>query len=118
MMSLYNRRRISVTKDYTGTFYDPAVIARDLIQFAENQTHGYTGLTYNGTTTAYATKMLYNGYELKSVYQAVKDLSSRFFDYKILPALSPVGGYLYNQFQIFNGSTYSSTSPVFQFPAT
>lgn len=116
MMSVYNRRRISTTKDYSGSFYDPAVIARSLLQYTESLSHGNTGLTYNGTTTAYATKMIYNGYELKSVYQAIKDLASRFFDFKILPAWNPVSGYLYNQFQVFNGSTYSSTSPVFQFP--
>lgn len=118
MMSLYTRRRISTTKSYT-TFTDPAVIARQLMQYAESLTHGKTGLTYNAGTTVYSTKMVYNGYELKPVYQAVKDLAQRFFDFKIAPYWNPVSGTLYNQFQIGVGTNYSPTSdlaPVFQFP--
>lgn len=118
MMSLYTRRRISTTKSYT-TFTDPAVIARQLLQYAESLTHGRTGLTYNSATTAYATKMVYEGYELKPVYQAIKDLAQRFFDFKIAPYWNPVSGTLYNQFQIGIGTPYSATSdlaPVFQFP--
>ncbi len=119
MMSLYTRRRISTTKTY-ATFTDPAVIARQLMQYAEALTpHGKTGLTYNNGTTIYSTKMEYQGFELKSVYQAVKDLAARFFDFKIAPYWNPVTGALYNQFQIGVGTDYSPTSdlaPVFQFP--
>jgi hypothetical protein len=119
MMSLYTRRRISTTKTY-ATFTDPAVIATQLMQYAEALTpHGKTGLTYNNGTTIYSTKMEYQGYELKSVYQAVKDLAARFFDFKVAPYWDPVSGALYNQFQIGVGTPYSPTSdyaPVFQFP--
>jgi hypothetical protein len=118
MMSLYTRRRISTTKSYTS-FTDPAVIARQLMQYAESLTHGKTGLTYNSGTTIYSTKMVYQGYELKPVYQAVKDLAQRFFDFKIAPYWNPTSGTLYNQFQIGVGTNYSPTSdlaPVFQFP--
>jgi hypothetical protein len=118
MLSLYNRRRISTTKSYTS-FTDPAVIARQLMQYAESLTHGKTGLTYNNTTTVYSTKMVYEGYELKPVYQAIKDLAQRFFDFKIAPYWNPVSGALYNQFQIGVGTDYSPTSDsaiVFQFP--
>lgn len=119
MMSLYNRRRISTTKDYSATFYDPMYIAYQLMQYAEGLTHGKTGLTYNSNTSAYATKKNYQGYELKSVYQAIKDLASNFFDFKIAPLVS--GGDLINRFYLGDplGTTYSTSSllaPVLQFP--
>jgi len=56
MMSLYTRRRISTTKSYTS-FTDPAVIARELMQYAESLPHGKTGLKYNAGTTIYSTKI-------------------------------------------------------------
>jgi hypothetical protein len=134
MLSLYNRRRISTTKTYS-TFTDPAIIAYELMRYAEAETpHGKTGLTFNNATTGYSTKMQYNSYELKPVYQAVKDLAQRFFDFKIAPYWNPVSGALYNQFQIgttitpgvppapeggYLGTVYSETNPyapVFQFP--
>jgi hypothetical protein len=119
MMSLYNRRRISTTKDYSATFYDPMYIADQLMQYAEGLTHGKTGLTYNSATSVYATKKKYEGFELKSVYQAVKDLASNFFDFKIAPLVS--SGNLINRFYLGDpiGTTYSTSSllaPVFQFP--
>lgn len=119
MMSLYNRRRISTTKDYSATFYDPMYIAYELMKYAEALPHGKTGLTYNTNTSVYATKKLYEGYELKSVYQAIKDLASNFFDFKIAPLVS--GGNLINRFYLGDplGTVYSASSllaPVFQFP--
>jgi hypothetical protein len=119
MMSLYNRRRISTTKNYSTTFYDPAYIAYQLMQYAESLTHGKTGLQYNSLTTSYATKKLYEGYELKSVYQAIKDLASNFFDFKIAPLVA--SGSLYNKFYLGDplGTVYSTSSllaPVLQFP--
>ena len=119
MMSLYNRRRISTTKDYDNTFYDPMYIAYQLMQYAEALPHGKTGLTYNTNSSAYATKKLYEGYELKSVYQAIKDLASNYFDFKISPLVS--GGNLINRFYLGDplGQTYSATDPyatVFQYP--
>jgi hypothetical protein len=122
MMSLYSHRRISVTKDYGNTFYDPATIAYQLLQYTEGVTQGKTGLLYNSATTTYRTKKIYEAYELKSVYQAIKDLSANFFDFKITPLVS--GGNLYNRFDIGlrNGtlgvaySTSSLSAAVFQFP--
>jgi hypothetical protein len=116
MVSLYNRRRISTTKTY-ATFTDPAVIARELLQYTEALSHGKTGLTYNSTTTIYSTKNVYEGYQLKSVYQAIKDLASRFFDFRIAPYWNLTTGTLYNEFQVGVGSDYSAAySPIFQFP--
>jgi hypothetical protein len=119
MMSLYNRRRISTTKDYGNTFYDPMYIAYELMKYAEALPHGKTGLTYNTNTSIYNTKKLYEGYELKSVYQAIKDLAANFFDFKIAPLV--VGGNLINRFYLGDplGVTYSASdllASVFQFP--
>lgn len=119
MMSLYTRRRISTTKAYDNQFYDPMYIAYELMKYAEALTHGKTGLTYNTNTSVYATKKLYEGYELKSVYQAIKDLSANFFDFKIAPLV--VNGDLINRFYLGDplGVTYSSSdllASVFQFP--
>jgi hypothetical protein len=122
MLSLYNRRRISTTKDYGNTFYDPSFIAQQLFQYAEGLTHGKTGLNTVSfvSSTAYATKKKYEGFELKSVYQAVKDLASNFFDFRIVPLV--VGGSLINYLQIDDpiGDIYFASNPystVFQFPA-
>lgn len=119
MMSLYNRRRISTTKDYGNTFYDPMYIAYELMKYAEALPHGKTGLTYNTNSSAYATKKLYEGYELKSVYQAIKDLAANYFDFKIAPLVS--GGDLINRFYLGDplGVTYSASdllASVFQLP--
>jgi len=119
MMSLYNRRRISTTKNYSNIFYDPMFIAYELMKYAEALPNGNTGLTYNTDTSPFATKKLYEGYELKSVYQAIKDLASNFFDFKIAPYLD--GNNLKNRFWLGDplGSIYSTSSilaPVFQFP--
>lgn len=87
MMSLYNRRRISTTKDYSNTNYDPTYIAQKLMQYAEGLTHGKTGLdtTFHVGATPFVTKKKYEAYELKSVYQAVKDLAAQYFDFAIKP---------------------------------
>jgi hypothetical protein len=124
MMSLYNRRRISTTKDYSVNpsdplGYDPAYIAYQLMLYAEALPHGNTGLTYNSITTAYRTKKLYEGYELKQVYQAIKDLAANFADFKVEPLV--VSGNLINKFTLGDplGTTYSTSSlvaPVLQFP--
>lgn len=125
MLSLYNRRRISATKDYSvnpanTNGYDPMYIAYQLMQYAEGLTHGKTGLTYNSNTSAFKTKKKYEGYELKSVFQAIKDLAASFFDFKISP-LVDANGRLINRFYLGDplGVTYSASniySTVFQFP--
>lgn len=121
MLSLYNRRRISTTKDYSATNYDPSYIAQQLMIYAEGLTHGKTGLDTSAfvSNTPFATKKKYNNYELKSVYQAVKDLAAGFFDFAIKPmAVSGVlKNFLYIKYPL--GSTYSTTNPyatVFEFP--
>jgi hypothetical protein len=120
MMSIYNRRRISATKNYSTVFYDPAFIARDLISYAENSLpRGKTGMTWNTISTGYLTKQKYEDYQLKSVYQAIKDLTANFFDFKTTPFIS--GNNLFNQVTMGSplGKIYSNSDPtcsVFQFP--
>jgi hypothetical protein len=124
MLSLYDKRRISTTKDYTvnpldANGYDPAYIAYQLMDYAEALPHGKTGLFHNNETTPYRVKKSYQGYELKSVYQAIKDLASEFFDFRIVPKIDPVTNALYNFFEIGDplGNPYNAaSSPVFQFP--
>jgi hypothetical protein len=117
MMSLYQRRRISTTQ--TFVFEDPAVVARSLLTYTESLSHGNTGLLLGFNTTTYATNRTYYGYEYKSIYQAIKDLSSNFFDFQITP--SAATGSLVNTFEIGTpiGRIYDPTSgvaSVFQFP--
>jgi len=117
MMSLYQRRRIATTKTYTSQ--DPINIAYNLLQYTEGVSHGNTGLQYNSATSGLSTSKTYNGYELKPVYSAIKDLASNYFDFAIKPSIS--GNYLINTFTAGSplGTIYSSTNinaPVFQFP--
>lgn len=119
MLSLFNRRRISTTKDYSATNYDPAYIAQQLVLYSESLNYGNIGLSYDVGSTIYATKKIYYGYELKSVYQAIKDLAQNYFDFKIKPMV--MNGNLINVFYVRQtiGTTYSTSSPiatVFQFP--
>jgi len=117
MLSLYQRRRVTTTKTYVAQ--DPTYIAYNLLQFTEGVTYGNTGLTYNSVSSGLSTSRTYNAYEYKPVYQAIKDLASSFFDFKIKPYNS--SGNLVNQFEIGVplGTAYSASStyaPVFQFP--
>lgn len=126
MLSLYNKRLISTTKDYSVNpsdplGYDPTYIAQELFDYAEGLNHGLTGLntTLFVDSTAFRTKKLYEGYQLKSVYQAVKDLAANFFDFAIRPLV--VGDSLVNYLHLSYplGSVYSATNPfelVFSFP--
>jgi len=117
MVSLYQRRRIATTKTYTSQ--DPCDIVRDLLQYTEGRSHGKTGLTYDTTTSGLSTNKTYNGYEYKSVYQAIKDLAQNYFDFIIYPYRD--GDNLKNQFQmgVPYGTPYDPTNvfaPVFEFP--
>jgi len=121
MMSLYARRRISTTQDYTATNYDPSYIAQQLMIYAEGLTHGKTGLdtTTFVNATPFVTKKLYNSYELKSVYQAVKDLAAGYFDFAIKPMVvsNVLKNFLYIKYPL--GTAYTTTNPyatVFEFP--
>jgi hypothetical protein len=121
MMSLYEKRLIDIDLDYADAFYDPGLIAKELMEYAETGYNCETGLTYDVSPTAYATKQFYYGYELKNVYQAVKDLAAQFFDFKIQPTIDFATQKLVNEFVLDDplGVTYDATDPdaiIFAFP--
>jgi hypothetical protein len=121
MIGLYDKRLISEDKDYDTTATDPCVIAKNLMLYAEAKTHGSTGLTYGLPVTAGTTiHKKYNGYELKPVFQAIKDLSQNFFDFAIKPVYDSNLN-LVNQFVmgVPLGVVYANTpglAQVLQFP--
>lgn len=121
MIGLYDKRLISEDKDYDTTATDPCVIAKNLMLYAEAKTHGSTGLTYGLPVTAGTTiHKKYNGYELKPVFQAIKDLSENFFDFAIKPVYDSNSN-LVNQFVmgVPLGIVYANTpglAQVLQFP--
>jgi len=118
MASLYQHRLISTTQNFsTGSGTDPVIIAKNLLQYTE--AIDSTNLQYSTTNYGSLIKKTYNGYELKSVYQAIKDLSSSYFDFIIKPSQS--GGTLVNTFQAAPvwGTTYSSSTSykqILEFP--
>jgi hypothetical protein len=121
MLSLYDKRLISVDKDYSASPKDPCTIAKELMVYSESKTHGKTGLTYGLPVTAGTNvRRKYDGYQLKPVAQAIKDLSNNYFDFAIKPYVDP-SGFLYNKFVLGVplGVVYASTpglAQVLQFP--
>jgi len=107
----------------TNTGVDPLVMLTDLLAGANAISHGNIGVTYSGpsSSSGVAIRSFYD-FEIKSVYQAWKDLatSSTFFDFLIKPSVS--SGLLYNTLVAGTpiiGATYSgsSTSSLnFEFP--
>ena len=93
MLSYFKRRRIVDNITYTNT--DPAVMANYLLtNYAQGKTHGNIGLQPSSTTTGLSVSRSYFNFELKEIYQAVKDLSdgldstssNPFFDFMIRPS--------------------------------
>jgi hypothetical protein len=118
MISLYQKRKITSLKQYVSQ--DPMSIAQDLLTYAENKTHGKTGLAYFNPGSPFSRSQTYQAYEYKSVYQAIKDLSQNLFDFAIIPS-NYLGGNFVNTFTMGYplGTVYdpnSALSPVFQFP--
>ena len=101
----------------TSVGIDPLIMLTDLLTGANAQSHGNIGVTYLGPSSSSGTAIRsFFDFELKSVYQAWKDLStsSTFFDFLIKPYLvsgnlvnylvagTPTFGATYNP--IYNGS--------------
>ena len=83
--SYFQRRRISNTKTYTAR--DPLYIAQNLVTYAQAKSHGDIGVIVGTETSSLSVTKIYNDYELKSVYQAIKDLAQgSLFDFKIVSA--------------------------------
>ena len=101
----------------TSVGIDPLIMLTDLLTGANARSHGNIGVTYLGPSSSSGTAIRsFFDFELKSVYQAWKDLStsSTFFDFLIKPYLvsgnlvnylvagTPTFGATYNP--IYNGS--------------
>ena len=81
----------------TSVGIDPLIMLTDLLTGANARSHGNIGVTYLGPSSSSGTAIRsFFDFELKSVYQAWKDLStsSTFFDFLIKPYL--VSGNLVN----------------------
>ena len=107
----------------TGVGIDPLTMLTDLLTGANASSHGNIGVTYFGPSSSSGTAIrTFFDFEIKSVYQAWKDLStsSTFFDFLIKPYL--IGGQLYNKLVAGTptfGATYNPTlngSLNFEFP--
>lgn len=91
LMSYFTRRRIQDTTVYTNQ--DPMTIANSLITYAQGKTYGNIGVQTNSNTSGFTVSRTYYNFELKEVYQAIKDLSTGldsatetpFFDFNITP---------------------------------
>lgn len=140
MLSYFQHRRIykfsslsayNATKQaliYTSK--EPVALAIDLINGCQAVTNGNIGVGI-GTqiySSAAVTRSYYD-FELKSVYQAIYDLSEGFslFDFNITAQFTPVGFNYYIQNNInlasptlgtpyFSSGTFNPNAPVFQFP--
>lgn len=120
--SYFNRRRITTTQVYTNT--DQLAIAKALINNAQAVTGGNVGVVTGTETSPQLISKTYYSYELKTVYQALLDLSrsTNGFDFNIACAYDGGGNVTktlvlgYPQ----SGVRYSSsslTAPVFEFPS-
>jgi hypothetical protein len=145
MLSYFKRRKITplnttyynsgstTPTSITYSNSDPCVVANDLIvNYAQSVTFpsqgntvaGNIGLQPSSTTSSYKITRTYFDYELKEVFQAVKDLSdgldssaaTPFFDFTITYTYNssgrPVKHFTMGS-PYMNGTTYTS---VFQFP--
>jgi hypothetical protein len=71
--SYFERRRITATIKYTNT--DQLDIVRGLINTAQLATNGSIGLAVGTETSGQLVSRTYYGYELKTVFSAIQDLS-------------------------------------------
>jgi hypothetical protein len=125
MMSYFAHRRITTTENFNGI--DQLVIAKTLVENAQALPYGDIGVGYNTqgqTTSGILIDRVYYDYELKTVFNAIQDLSrqSDGFDFSIDLAYD-INGRPTKSFNTYYpkvGETYSATNPsavVFEFPA-
>jgi len=125
-ISYFDHRR--VTQDVQFTNIDQLVIAKTLIEDAQNATYGDIGVGYNSagqTTSGVLINRTYYNYELKNVYQAVQDLSRQGdgFDFSIDVGYDAITGLPVKNFNTYyprSGVAYTFGDPdvpVFTFPA-
>jgi hypothetical protein len=122
-ISYFERRRINTTTAYTAT--DQLTIARNLIDNAQTQTYGNIGLVYNTrgqTTSGILIDRVYYSYELKSVFQAIQDLSRQTTGFDFSVDVYYESGSIIKAFNTYypkSGTSYSTSNPyavVFNMP--
>ena len=125
--SYFERRIINTTQAFAGT--DQFTIAQTLVSQAQAATNGNIGVVVPNNTSGVTINRVYYNYELKSVYQAILDLSrgglngvtQYGFDFNINVAYDTNG----NPTKTFVlasklGTRYSASNqsaPLFEFPA-
>jgi hypothetical protein len=124
-LSYFAHRRITTTQNFNNT--DQLVIAKTLVQNAQALPYGNIGVGYNTegqTTSGILVDRTYYNYELKTVFNAIEDLSrqSDGFDFHIDLAydINNQPTKSFNTYYPKVGETYSATNPsaiVFEFPA-
>jgi len=126
-LSYYERRRITATTSFTNT--DQLAIAQAVISNSAGALNGNIGLLYNQgsgstITSGVLVSRVYYGYELKTVFSAIQDLSkqSTGFDFEISVYYDGNGNPAksFNTYYPRAGTAYSSTSlsaPVFELPS-
>ncbi len=116
-ISYFDHRR--VTQDVQFTNIDQLVIAKTLIEDAQNATYGDIGVGYNSagqTTSGVLVNRTYYNYELKNVFQAVQDLSRQGdgFDFSIDVEYDGITGLPVKNFNTYyprSGVAYSFGDP-------
>lgn len=125
-ISYFDHRRI--TQDVQFTNIDQLIIAKTLIEDAQTAPYGDIGVGYNSegqTTSGVLVSRTYYNYELKSVFQAIQDLSrqSDGFDFHVDVEYDGITGLpakYFNTYYPRSGLVYSPgdiNCPVFEFPA-
>ena len=125
-ISYFERRRITTTTNFSNT--DQLVIAKTLIEDAQNEPYGDIGILYNTagqTSSGVLVDRVYYDYELKTVFNAIQDLSRQDdgFDFDIDIEYDGVTGLPTKAFNTYfprSGTAYDPNDPealVFQFPA-
>lgn len=125
-ISYFERRRITTTTNFSNT--DQLVIAKTLIEDAQNEPYGDIGILYNTagqTSSGVLVDRVYYDYELKTVFNAIQDLSRQDdgFDFDIDIEYDGITGLptkAFNTYYPRSGTPYNASDPeavVFQFPA-
>jgi hypothetical protein len=125
-ISYFERRRITTTTNFSNT--DQLVIAKTLIEDAQNEPYGDIGILYNTagqTSSGVLVDRVYYDYELKTVFNAIQDLSRQDdgFDFDIDIEYDGITGLPTKAFNTYfprSGTAYDPNDPeavVFQFPA-
>lgn len=119
--SYFNRRRITSTQVFSNV--DQFTIAQTLVNQAQAVTNGNIGVIVPTNTSGVTVSKTYYSYELKSVYQALLDLSrsTNGFDFNVQVSYDGGGNPQKTLVMAYpkSGVRYSSTSltaPVFEFP--